>query len=232
MKKQDFYFILFVILLFLPFFVIEKVQATYLDLNRDHGLFLSFFKFAVLATMGEVIGLRIKSGAYHKPGFGLVPRAIVWGFIGVSVAFAFKIFGTGAPLLLEYMGFENATVFINSPGFSFEKLLVAFTISTTLNLFYAPVMMTFHKITDTHIVDNEGTIVCLFRPIRFGEIMAKMDWKVQWNFVFKKTIPLFWIPAQTINFLLPGEFRILLAALLGIVLGVLLAFASLKTTKK
>jgi hypothetical protein len=52
---------------------------------------------------------------------------------------------------------------------------------------------------------------------------------VQWGFVFKKTIPLFWYPAHTLTFLLPAEYRILFAALLGIVLGVLLSVASLKS---
>jgi len=42
------------------------------------------------------------------------------------------------------------------------------------------------------------------------------------------TIPFFWIPAHTITFLLPGEYRILFAAVLGIVLGVFLAVATMK----
>ncbi|MCK7530557.1 MAG: Mpv17/PMP22 family protein [Marinilabiliales bacterium] len=46
--------------------------------------------------------------------------------------------------------------------------------------------------------------------------------------VLKKTIPFFWIPAQTITFLLPPEFQILFAALLSTVLGVILACRSAK----
>ena len=53
-----------------------------------------------------------------------------------------------------------------------------------------------------------------------------MDWEVQWNFVIKKTIPIFWIPAQTLNFLLPGEYRVLVAAVYSIILGVILAIAA------
>jgi hypothetical protein len=55
-----------------------------------------------------------------------------------------------------------------------------------------------------------------------------MNWKVQWNFVFKKTIPIFWIPAQTINFCFAPQYRILNAAILSIVLGVILAIANMK----
>ncbi|HRZ79119.1 MAG TPA: Mpv17/PMP22 family protein, partial [bacterium] len=46
-----------------------------------------------------------------------------------------------------------------------------------------------------------------------------------------KTIPLFWIPAHTITFLLPENHRVLFAAILGVVLGVFLAIASLKGKK-
>ena len=97
-----------------------------------------------------------------------------------------------------------------------------------MNLIYAPVMMTLHKITDTHILNNGGTLRGLLRPIRFGDIMTGINWQVQWNFVFKKTIPFFWIPAHTLTFLLPEQFQVLFAALLGIALGVILAVASLK----
>ena len=50
-----------------------------------------------------------------------------------------------------------------------------------------------------------------------------------WGFLFKKTIPLFWVPAHTITFMLPPEYRVLFAALLGVMLGV---FMSLATRKK
>ncbi len=191
-------------------------------------MIMSFVKFAILATMGEVIGLRIKTGSYNQPGFGILPRAIVWGFLGMTVKAAFVIFGTGAPALLEVLGMSNATEIIKS-GLSPEKVLIAFSISTSLNLFYAPVLMTFHKITDIHITNNGGTVRGLFRPIKFSEIFPAINWRIQWDFIFKKTIPLFWIPMQTINFLLPSQFQILVAALLGIALGVLLAIASQKS---
>lgn len=61
-----------------------------------------------------------------------------------------------------------------------------------------------------------------------GEIMQNLNWRVQWGFVFKKTIPFFWFPAHTITFLLPGEMRVLFAALLGVALGVILAVAARK----
>jgi hypothetical protein len=88
--------------------------------------------------------------------------------------------------------------------------------------------MTFHKITDMHIHNHGGSLSALAHPIPMGKLISELDWKKQWGFVFKKTIPLFWYPAHTITFLLPGELRVLFAALLGIVLGVLLAVAAKK----
>jgi hypothetical protein len=228
MKPKDLLFAFFAFCLFLPFFLFPGLLDFYKNFNSGHALLMSFIKFAILATMGEVIGLRIKTGEYNQPGFGILPRAIVWGFLGMSVKIAFVIFGAGAPAFLETMGLENASEIIKG-GLSPSKVLVSFTISTSLNLFYAPVLMTFHKITDIHITSNGGTLRGLFTPIKFSEIFPAINWEVQWDFVFKKTIPLFWIPMQTINFLLPGQYQILVAALLGIVLGVLLAVASQKS---
>jgi len=230
MKKKDAYLLLAVLLFFAPFFIFVPVYEAYNALNKSHGLAASFIKFAILATLGEVIALRIREGIYWRKGFGILPRAIVWGFIGVTIKIAFIIFSAGTPAVLEYLGVEKASSALSGP-FTITKLVTAFFTSLAMNLIFAPVFMTFHKITDTHITWNGGTVKGLFRPIHFGKIFSSMDWSVQWNFVFKKTIPLFWIPAHTITFLLPPHMRVLFAALLGIVLGVLLAVASLKSQK-
>ncbi|MBN2669737.1 MAG: Mpv17/PMP22 family protein [Bacteroidales bacterium] len=227
MKKSDLYFILFFVALFAPFFIFDIAYQWYNDLNKSHGMIMSFFKFAVLATMGESIGLRIKNGVYNYNGFGLLSRAMVWGFLGLTIKLAFVVFAKGTPQFLLYLGFEEAPK-VMGEALSFMKVLVAFSISLFMNVIYAPVMMTLHKITDTHIVEHGGKLVGLLKPIRFSKILKELNWDVQWNFVFKKTIPFFWIPAHTITFLLPPDFQVLFAALLGIVLGVILSIASLK----
>jgi len=226
-SRKDLLFLLGITSFFLPFFIFDKLFEAYYQFNLEHGLLMSFIKFAVLATLGEVIGLRIKTGNYHQKGFGLIPRALVWGFLGITIYMAFAIFAAGTPVFLERLGFAGAESILHS-DLSWKKVLVSFSISAALNLFYAPVMMTFHKITDIHILENNGTLKGFLAPIDFARIFKEINWNVQWNFVFKKTIPLFWIPAQTITFLLPEEFRVLFAAFLGIVLGVLLAIAALK----
>lgn len=236
MKKKDFLFIILSGLFFLPFFLFQEVYNFYQQFNLDHPFLISFIKFAILSTLGEVIGLRIRKGKYSEPGFGILPRAIVWGVLGVGIKAAFIIFAAGAPNVLAVSGIEFPTSdpsdILNQnffTSFSWLQLLTAFTVSVTMNTFFAPVFMTFHKITDVHILENGGTLRGFFSPIHFGRIIKTMNWDVQWNFVFKRTIPLFWYPAHTITFLLPSEYRILFAALLGIVLGILLSVASLKS---
>ncbi len=129
------------------------------------------------------------------------------------------------------MGFSGAIAVIKG-GLSPEKIIVSFSISTFMNLIYAPVLMTTHKITDEHIIMNGGTLRGLLKPIDVAGMFRKINWDVQWHFVFKKTIPFFWIPAHTVTFLLPPEYQVLFAALLSVALGVILAIASLKSRSK
>jgi len=230
LKKNDLIFVGILILAFSPFFVSDVVYDTYNQFNKEHGMIMSFVKFAILATLGESIGLRIKTGNFNEKGFGILPRAIVWGFLGLTIKLAFIIFATGIPNFLAYMGIDSAPAAMKG-DFNTTKLLVAFSISFAMNVIYAPIMMTLHKITDTHILNNKGTLLGLFSKIQFAKILKELNWDVQWNFVLKKTIPFFWIPAHTITFLLPKDFQVLFAALLGIILGVILSVASMKSSK-
>ena len=203
MKKSDFIFLLVAIAIFLPFFVSDAVYEWYKSFNTAHGMTMSFLKFAILSTMGEMIGLRISTG--------------------VSMI----IFSKGVPMFMEYMGMANASDTINGE-MCLEKIMIALAISVAMNSIFAPVFMTLHKITDTHISNCAGSVKALVTPIPMKQIITELNWAVLWGFVFKKTIPLFWYPAHTITFLLPPTMRVLFAAVLGIVLGVLLAVAAKK----
>jgi hypothetical protein len=225
MKKKDLLFLLLLVLIFLPFFVSGTLYRTYLDFNSDHGFIASFIKFAILATYGEVLGLRIRSGAYRLTGFGLFPRMLVWGILGIFIKAAFVTFSGGGPALLASLGMNDPATILAGP-FSGTKILVAFSVSFTLNLTFSPVLMTLHRLTDAHIMNCRGSMNCFTTAPDIREILARLDWKMHWGFVLKKTIPLFWIPAHTLTFLLPTEFQILFAAMLGVVLGVILAFAA------
>ncbi len=228
MKKDDFLVISGIAAISLVVIFIPGAGKYYQTLNSEHGILAAFFKFAILATFGEALGLRIKKGVYNEKGFGLFARAVVWGILGITIKMAFVIFGSGVPKLIEYLGVNDVAAAMKSSALTTTKVAGAFFISLFLNTIYAPVMMTLHKITDTHILQNGGKISALTRKIPFVPIFKQLDWHTQWHFVFKRTIPFFWIPAHTITFLLPENFQVLFAALLGIALGLILAFANLK----
>jgi hypothetical protein len=192
-------------------FVFEPTYRAYTELYAVYPAALSFLKFAVLATFGEMLVARLRRGLYLPPAFGLIPKALVWGVLGVFIWIAFGIFSHGV----------TATFFpeLQNPGVGLQ-ILNAFTISLFMNIFFAPIMMMTHHLTDMHIEEHEGR----FPITRFAmmPLLTKIDWLRIWGFVYKKTIPFFWIPAHTITFLLPEELRVLFAVLLSVVLGLLL----------
>ncbi len=238
MKKSDIIFIalaLLLVLSFLPFPFLDNYHT--IIFNPKYWYISSFIKFGILATLGESLGLRISKGVYNFNGFGLLPRAIVWGILGVLIKIAFVVFAVGTPVMLEKLFGVSGAVNSMKANSIFDaingnlgvtRIITAFAISALMNLIFAPVFMTFHKITDMHITDNKGTLSGFLTPIKYYKIFPKINWSVQWNFVFKKTIPFFWIPAHTITFLMPSEYRIIFAAILGIVLGVILSIAANK----
>ena len=230
MKKSDFAFIAVILVIFAPFALSETLYGWYKSFNAGHGMVMSFLKFAILSTAGELLGLRLSAGVYLKRGFGVWPRAVVWGILGMGINLAMIIFSNGVPVALEYCGLQGATAAMAGP-ITLMKVLTALCISIGMNGIFAPVFMTFHKITDTHILACGGSLRALATPIPMARIMTGLNWDAQWNFVFKKTIPFFWVPAHTVTFLLPGEARVLFAALLGVVLGVLLAVAARMKSK-
>ena len=223
MKRTDLYFIVAIAAIFVPFFLSAPLYEWYSTFNASHGMVMSFLKFGILSTLGEMLGCRISTGKYVTPTFGVLPRMVVWGFLGMSINMAMIIFSKGTPMFMQYMGMTNAVEAFTTDGFSMDKLWVALAVSVAMNTIFAPVFMTFHKVTDAHIAAHNGSLKALVTPIPMAERLGTLNWQAQWGFVFRKTIPFFWYPAHTITFLLPAEQRVLFAALLGIVLGVLLA---------
>ena len=102
MKKKDFLFIFVLVIIFLPFFVSESIYNWYKSFNAAHGMVMSFVKFGILATLGEMLGLRISAGVYNRKGFGVLPRAVVWGLLGMGINAAMIIFSKGVPQFMEY----------------------------------------------------------------------------------------------------------------------------------
>ena len=228
MKRQDLYFALVMLAIFLPFFLFEPAYAWYKDFNEMHPMVMAFLKFGILATLGEMLGCRISTGKYTTPTFGVLPRMVVWGVLGVVISMAMTVFSIGIPGFIAKMGGAELVAAFGTEGITWGKFVVALSISVMMNTFFAPVFMTFHKITDTHIAECGGSLKALITPIDMRRQIMTLNWDRQWSFIFKKTIPLFWYPAHTITFMLPGEYRVLFAALLGVALGVILAIGARK----
>ena len=231
MKKSDVITLVIVAVVVCGFAFIPGAWEWFINSTTNHGLLMSFFKFAILGTFGEMLALRIREGVYIKTGFGLLPKLLVWGVLGVVIASAMTIFKTGTVKLLDD-GFHLNGFHLNGKAtewfagdLSWGKFFVALCVSVLMNTLFAPVFMTFHKITDIHIAETGGTLKGFFsHPLNIREKMSeKINWDIQYGFVFAKTIPLFWYPAHTITFLLPGTLQVLFAAFLGVALGVILS---------
>ena len=232
MKKADLITLLCVAAVICGFAFIPGAWDWFNTTTAKHGLLMSFFKFALLGTFGEMLALRIREGVYLKKGFGLLPKMLIWGVLGVVIASAMTIFKTGTVKLLDggfhlagkasdWFEVKNGII----PPLSWGKFFVALCVSVLMNTLFAPVFMTFHKITDIHIAETGGTLKGFFsHPLKIRETLSKkINWDIQYGFVFAKTIPLFWYPAHTITFLLPPTLQVLFAAFLGVALGVILS---------
>lgn len=180
--------------------------------TADHPYLMGFAKFFILATMGELLAIRLSRGDYAKPPY-LLARAIIWGVVGLMVVYCFGLFSGGVRALID-------DGLLPAGG----RLWQAFLTSASMNLTFGPAFMAAHRISDK-LLDRRANGETGFKPA-----VAEIDWTQFYTFVLAKTIPLFWIPAHTITFLLPPVYRVLVAALLSIALGLILSLA--KRTKK
>jgi hypothetical protein len=182
-------------------FVFVFTRSFFLEFAQNFPLFGGFIKFFFLASLGDFIGLRLKVKTWRLP-HNIFYKALVWGFIGSVIVLMFGIFEDGTWALVTRGILPNIT----------HPVYYAFLVSLFMNIIFAPTMMAFHRISDTYL-DGASTV---------QEAISSIDWVHFYRFVLLRTIPFFWIPAHTITFILPSEYRVIFAALLGIVLGVLL----------
>jgi hypothetical protein len=195
---------------------IPSGREIFLGATRAHPLLMAFAKFAVLATLGELLGLRLQLGKWKQPA-GFFWRVIVWGTMGVTVALTFTVFSTGVHALI-------ALGYLPVGSGALRTFAEAFWISTVMNLVFGPTMMLGHRFCDAYIELTGGKVFA--NRVPFSAVVAHIDWHIFFGFVVAKTIPFFWIPAHTVTFLTPPEYRVLVAASLSIVLGLILAFAA------
>ncbi|AET69827.1 hypothetical protein Desor_4407 [Desulfosporosinus orientis DSM 765] len=211
MKKGDLLWG-FALLIWILLLVIPVTRSATITASDAHPYIAGFIKFAILATMGDLLGIRIRHNKWIVPK-GIIYRAVVWGIIGLMVTLVFTVYmgGVGAAQASGRLPFEGSV------------LAQAFFGSAIMNVTFGPMMMVFHRFTDmfidTKYEKNEG-------PVTLRELIGKIDWNSLVEFTWLKCCPFFWIPAHTIVFLLPAEYRVLVSAFLSIALGILLAIAN------
>lgn len=200
----------------IAFLIVPETKTLFISATKAHPFIMGYFKFAVLASLGELIGIRISQKKWGVQQ-GFWHRAVLWGFYGMLLTLYMKIFAGGITNILE-------TSFLNLPNL---PIVFALLTSICLNSIFGPSFMTLHKITDTYV---DLKVVEKAKKVSLSMIVDRIDWKTQIGFIVFKTIPFFWIPVHTINFMLPEVYRVIVSALLSIVLSFILIFAKMKTT--
>ncbi|MFL0247354.1 hypothetical protein [Candidatus Clostridium stratigraminis] len=210
MKRGDFLWGA-ALLIWILILVVPATRTAFIAVTDAHPYAGGFFKFAILASMGDLLGIRVLRGDWLIPK-GLLYKGIVWGIIGVMVTLVFTVF----------MGGAAAAMAAGRLPFKGSSIAQAFFGSAIMNVTFGPMMMAFHRFTDMFIdtkYEKKGGKVTL------KELIEKNDWNSLVEFSWLKTCPFFWIPAHTIVFLIPGNYRVLASAFLSIALGLLLAIA-------
>jgi hypothetical protein len=179
---------------------------------------MGFIKFAVLATMGELLALRLAKGVWMHP-VGMIAKIAVWGLIGVLIPFMFSFYSKGVSAMLEQVKVSQGTSLLSI-------VYPAFLTSIIMNLTFGIVFMAMHRMSDTYI-----EMRFTHKRPSLKELIQSIHWDDFINFVVFKTIPLFWIPAHTITFSLPSQYRVVVAAYLSIILGVILVYSNKKEKK-
>lgn len=201
--------------------VIPAVRTQFIQITDGHPYFGGFVKFAILASMGDMLGGRILNGRWIFPT-GFFFKALVWGILGMMVTLVFTVFMAGAA----------AAQASGRLPFEESKLAHAFFGSMVMNLTFGPMMYIYHKFGDL-LVDlmfekRKGTYK---GKITVKEMVSRVDWYTIVSFSWLKTCLYVWIPCHTIVFLLPPHYRVLASAFLSILLGIIIAFSKKSTQK-
>ena len=100
------------------------------------------------------------------------------------------------------------------------RIYTAILTSVIMNLTFGIVFMVIHRMSDTYIEMRTN-----HQKPTFQELIEAINWDAFISFVVFKTIPFFWIPAHTVTFTLPIQYRVAVAAYHSIILGVILVYS-------
>lgn len=161
----------------------------------ENLLLSAFIQFAVLGTLGEVLGIVASRRRPSNRALEWLAKAVVWGILGILIKYAFTGFKGFLATLVD-RGFLPAAC---------EKITIlrALSLSVLTNSMFGPLLMVLHRFSDNIIARTRG-----YAGIE--KSLATLAW--------------FWVPAHTVTFALPLEYQIGLAALWSVALGLIMGF--------
>jgi hypothetical protein len=215
-KKGDVLWGLF-LLIWVFILAVPSFRDVFIKITGEHPYMGGFVKFFILATMGDLLGVRILKSKWLLPT-GFFYKACLWGLLGMAITLIFTVFsgGAGAAQATGMLPFDNS------------KPAHAIFTSTLMNLTFGPMMYIYHKFGDLYI---EAVLEKKGSKITVQELIHQVDWVTMVSFSWLKTCLLIWIPLHTLVFLLPPEYRVLASAFLSILLGILISISK-KDRKK
>lgn len=216
MRKDDIIWLV----IYIVFFIIVAgliITGIFAFFNKSYPYVAGFTQFALFATAGEILSTRILYSEWRL-NKATAFKALVWGVSGILVTLAFRIISAGT---VEAMSQGIL------PGYGIH-LVEAFFTSCVLNLTFAPIHAAIIRIFGNYgderfINGNKMTAYESVMSVEWGEFV---------DFSFFKTIPFFWIPVNTIGFMLPQNMQVAFAAMLSFVFGMLMALLKLREKRE
>lgn len=170
----------------------------YVSLVKAHPIATAMAQFAVLGTFGEIASKWLANKRFFSP-FGL--RGTLLRMLGWALlAVAIKYAFTG---FVSFVGGLVDHAMLPAMG----AFGTAFAVSLSMNLQFGPFLVIVHRLIDNTI-----------------------DGRPNWANLDKALLSLlwFWVPAHTVTFMLPVDFRIGLAAVWSVALGLILGWFNRK----
>lgn len=185
--------------------------------NEKYPYIAGFTQFTMFATSGELLSVRILNGKWEF-NKSTAFKALVWGTSGLFVTLMFNVLSSGVPVVMK-LGFLP---------FYGNRFATALFTSVLLNLFFAPIhsaaIRIFSSYGEERFLHN--------RRLSVIEATQSVEWGEFVDFTFFKTVPFFWIPVNTIGFLLPRGLQVAFAAILSFVFGMLMTVLKLRERRR
>ncbi len=180
-----------------------ELATRYTALVHAWPLLSAALQFALLGTLGELLACRLRGRGWLP--FSLLQvlaKALVWGGLGIAVKVAFAGFVGFLHVILAEGPWPGAVPRLP------EAWWRAFSLTFITNAPFGPMLILADPVTDNLIERN---------PMNCASPVGA--W---WTLVY------FWMPAHTVTFSLPPTYRVGLAALWSLALGIILGLFARK----